>query len=83
MNCPKCHSENVNIQVVTEHKLKTKHHSILYWLIVGWWWEPILWLFLTLPKLIVTIFGIGKKQKLVVKEKKVAVCQQCGHTWNI
>ena len=83
MNCPKCHSENVNVQIIAEHNLKTKHHSILYWLIVGWWWEPILWIFLTLPKLIFTVFGIGKKQKLVVKKKKMAVCQNCGYSWKV
>ena len=30
MNCPKCGSENVNVQMVSESQLKTKHHSFLY-----------------------------------------------------
>ena len=46
MTCPKCQSENVNVQVVTVSKLKRKH-SWLYWLTIGFWLEPILWLFLT------------------------------------
>ena len=45
MHCEKCNSENVNIQIVNESHLKRKHHSILYWVIVGWWLELILWLF--------------------------------------
>ena len=27
MKCPKCGSENVNVQMVTESKLKTKHQQ--------------------------------------------------------
>ena len=34
MTCPKCQSENVNVQVVTVSKLKSKH-SWLYWLTIG------------------------------------------------
>jgi hypothetical protein len=36
MNCPKCGSEKVNVQMVSESKLKDKHHSIAYWLLIGW-----------------------------------------------
>ena len=61
MTCPKCQSENVNVQVVTVSKLKRKH-SWLYWLTIGFWLEPILWLFLTLPMLVFKIFR-PKKQK--------------------
>lgn len=82
MTCPKCGSENVNVQIVQEQKLKDKHHGFIWWLCVGWWWIPIKWIVLTIPALIVKIFG-HKKQKLVTKEKKVCVCQACGHTWNV
>lgn len=82
MNCPKCGSENTNIQIATESKLKNKHHSIFYWVFIGWWLELFLWLFLTVPRLLVALFG-HKKQKLVTKQKSVAVCQNCGHHWNI
>lgn len=80
MKCRKCGSENVNVQVVTETKLKTKHHGILYWLLIGWWLKPLLWLFLTIPMLIIAIFR-PKKQKLKQKNKSVAVCQSCGYKW--
>lgn len=36
MICPKCGSENVNTQVVTDVKLKDKHHGVLWWFFVGW-----------------------------------------------
>lgn len=80
MTCPKCGSENVSVQMVTEVKEKRKK-GVLYWLLVGWWWEPLAWLFLTLPKLIIALFG--RKKKVVSKTRKMAVCQSCGHTWEI
>ena len=82
MKCPKCESENVNVQMVTETKLKTKHHSILYWIFIGWWLEIILWFFLTIPRLLAAMFG-HKKQKLVTKHKSMAVCQNCGYNWKV
>ena len=82
MKCPKCGSENVNIQMVSESHLKTKHHSIIWWLLLGWYWVPFKWLVLTLPALILKLFG-HKKQKIVTKHKKMAVCQSCGNNWNV
>ena len=55
--------------------------GLLYWLFIGWWWEPLLWIFLTIPKLIFAIFG--RKTKVVTKTYKMAVCQNCGHSWKI
>lgn len=82
MVCPKCNSNNVNIQVVNEVKLKNAHHGIIWWLCIGWWWIPIKWLCFTLLALIIKIFS-HKKQKAVNKTVKKAICQDCGHTWNI
>lgn len=82
MKCPKCGSNNVNIQMVSESQLKNKHKSIWYWIFIGWWLKPILWLFLTLPMLLGTLFG-HKKQKIVTKHKSMAVCQDCGNHWNV
>ena len=62
MKCAKCGSENVTVQVINEVKLKNKHHGVIWWLFIGWWWIPFKWLFLTIPALIIKIFG-GKKQK--------------------
>ena len=81
MTCPKCGSENISVNVVTDMKMKDKHHGIIWWICVGWWWIPFKWLFLTLPALIVKIFR-RKKQKVVTKQRTVCCCQACGHTWN-
>ena len=82
MNCPKCKSNDINIQVINEVKLKDKHHSIIWWLLIGWIWVPIKWICFTLIALIVKIFS-HKKQKAVNKKVKMAVCQSCGNTWKI
>lgn len=80
MKCSKCGSENVTIQITNEVKLKNKHHGIIWWLCVGWWWIPIKWLFFTFPALIIALFG-HKKQKVVNKQIKTAICQNCGYSW--
>ena len=82
MNCPKCGSNNVNVQMVSESQLKNKHHSFFYWLFIGWWLHPILWFFLTVPMILGHLFG-GKNKKLVTKHKSVAVCQNCGYNWTL
>lgn len=81
MKCPKCGSENVNVQVVSETELKTKHRSVIWWLFVGWWWWPIKWLFLTIPALIVKLFH-PKRYKTKTSHISKFVCQNCGNTWN-
>ena len=82
MVCPKCNSENVSVQVINEVELKNKHHGIVWWILVGWWWIPIKWIVFTIPALIVKIFG-HKKVKTINKEKSVCVCQNCGHRWDV
>lgn len=82
MICTNCGSNNVNVQVVNEVELKTKHKGIIWWLLIGWWWLPIKWLCFTLIALIVKLLS-RKKQKAVNKKVKMAVCQNCGHTWKI
>ena len=41
MKCPKCGSEDVTVQVINELELKKKGHSAIYWLLIGWWLQPI------------------------------------------
>lgn len=82
MQCPRCKSNNVNIQMVTESKLKTKHHSLFYWMFIGWWLHLLLWFFLTIPMILGKLFG-SKDKKLVTKHKSMAVCQDCGYNWKI
>lgn len=82
MKCPKCQSENVTTQIINEVTLKDKHHGIIWWLCIGWWWIFVKWLVFTLPALLVAIFG-HKKQKAVNKKVTMCVCQNCGNTWKI
>ena len=88
MICPKCGGENVHVQVVTEQKLVKKKHKILWWILIGWWWVPIIfcvkWLIFTLPALIFALFRIGgKKRQIKNIHKSVAVCNDCGHHWEV
>lgn len=77
MICKKCNSGNVNVQAVTEIKKKKK--GLFYWTI-GWAIDLMLWIFLTLPRLIVAIF---KPKKMVSKTRKMAICQECGNSWRV
>lgn len=81
MRCPKCGSENVNVQVVSETELKTKHRGVLYWIFVGWWWLPIKWLVFTIPAIILKLFR-PNRYKTKTKHISKFVCQNCGNTWN-
>lgn len=78
--CPKCQSNNVTVQVVTESQLERVRHGAIWWVLVGWWWVPVKWLFFTLPALIVKIFA-PKKQKISSTHKSMYVCQSCGNMW--
>lgn len=80
MVCPKCGSENVNVQMVTDTQLVNKKRGCLWWLCIGWWWLPFKWLFLTLPALIVKIFA-PKRKTLKTTHTNMCVCQACGHSW--
>ena len=79
MKCPKCGSTNVSISVFNEVKQKARH-GFLWWIFIGWWWRILwficfgMWYFL---------FLLVRGKKLVNVEKKVAVCQQCGKSWNM
>ena len=78
MKCVKCGSENITVQAVTT--VKSKKHGCLYWICLGWWLEPIMWIFLTLPWLIIKIF---KPNKVKSKINSIAVCQNCGKHWRV
>lgn len=82
MRCPKCGSENVTVQVVTEQELKEKKHGALYWICIGWWFKPLMWIFFTMPMLIIAIFK-PTKYKTKTHTKKMAVCNTCGKSWRV
>ena len=81
MVCPKCKSENVTTQIVSEQVIKEHHNGMFYYLFVAWWF----WLI----KLIVfcfswpfRIFGHTTKYSMT-EHKTMCVCQNCGKTWQI
>lgn len=78
MKCNRCGSDLINIQVVEERKKKKK--SIFYWILIGWWLEIIMWIFLTIPWLIIKLV---KPTKYNYRNKTMAVCQSCGNTWEL
>lgn len=80
MKCPKCGSENVSVQIVTDAHLVDQHHGCLWWLCVGWWWIPVKWICFTVPALLLKIF-VPKRQKLQQSQHTECVCQNCGHHW--
>ena len=67
------------MQVVSETKMK-RRHSLLYWLCFIWVFDLLLWIFLTIPRLIFALLR-PKRYKTVTKHKTMCVCQSCGYHW--
>lgn len=85
MVCPKCKSQNVTVQVVSETSLYKKKKGMLWWLLVGWWWwivELFLWVCFTIPRLLIQIL---KPTRYVTKttHHSMFVCQDCGYNWKV
>lgn len=80
MTCPRCGAK-MNVQVTNIQSLKVKH-SKFYWIVIGWWLNPILWLCFTLPMLIVHLFK-PKNYKLNNQVDSIAVCTECGYIKNL
>lgn len=78
MICKKCGSENVNIQKVSVTKRKRK--GLGYWLLFGWLIDIVLWMCLTIPRLLIAMF-VPKKTKTTVHTE--AVCQDCGYSFKV
>ena len=75
--CPKCGSNNVSIQIVqTGSVTNTKKKGCLYSLF------RTLLIICTLG--LWSLFGKKKeKSRTTYTNQKVAVCQNCGHQWNV
>lgn len=81
MVCPKCNSENVNVQI-EQVSSKTKKHGNGFGGIVN-----------NTARAATAICTLGmsnlvwKKskggEKTTVENKKVCVCQNCGHSWDL
>lgn len=82
--CPNCGSSNTTIQIVNDVIIKTKHHSIFWWILIGWWFVSLMWMIFTIPKIFIKLFGLGHKNiKSKNITKKKVVCQDCGNFWDI
>ena len=82
MKCPKCKSEDVKVQIVSEEVVRTYKHSLFYRLLIGWGLKPIIWI-CTLPFRMIGMLlpSFGKYSN--TEHKTMAVCQHCGHTWKV
>lgn len=76
--CPKCGGMDISYQAVSKVKEKRKK-GWAYWLFIGWWWEPLMWICFGIFKLLHVIFS--KKTRTVTKVETYAVCQSCGYRW--
>lgn len=73
MKCPKCGSENVNVQVVNT-KIKTNHTGILHAIARGMLILCTCGLWLLVP---------SRKENSKVKNGSMAVCKNCGKSWKV
>lgn len=95
--CPKCGSREITYQreqtakvgisqnKVTHRKAK-RSKGCLYWLMIGWWVEPLK--FIMFDWWYYLFFGGRKKSGWNLSASKainhtVAVCQTCGHSWKV
>ena len=73
MTCPKCKSENVSAQAVTD--VKTKDRGCLGW---------VLWILLAVCTLgLILIIPLITNSKTKSKTHTEAVCQDCGYRWKV
>ena len=73
MKCPKCGSENVQVQAVTT--VKTKHRGCLGW---------CLWILLAICTIgLIIIIPLLTNSKTKSKTHSEAVCQNCGYRWKV
>lgn len=76
MKCPKCGSENVTNQIITETTSKGKTKGF------GWIKSCMGFLLFSLPGILCGLCGMGKgKSKTITKTKVAHICQNCGYTW--
>lgn len=80
LQCEKCGSNNVQVQLLNQIDLKVKRKGIIWWLLIGWWFIPIKWFCFFWLALIIKIFK-SKKYKTINRVEKHFVCNNCGHSW--
>ncbi len=76
MVCPKCGSENVTSQVITETSTKGKTKGF------GWIKSCLGFLIFSIPGILCGLCGMGKgKTKTKTSTRVIHVCQNCGNQW--
>lgn len=76
MRCPKCGSENVTSQVVTETTTKEKMKGF------GWIKSCLGFLLFNIPGILCGLCGMGKgKSKTKTTTRVIHICQNCGRQW--
>lgn len=90
MKCPKCKSENVLVQQVQTGNVgvKTtpigkKHHGMFWWAFIGWWYKPLKLLFVGPFNLLFRRDRVNTTEINKTFNKKMATCQNCGHSWKV
>lgn len=76
MRCPRCGSENVTSQAVTETHTETKTKGF------GWFKSCLGFLLFNIPGILCGLCGMGKgKTKTTTKTRMVHLCHNCGNQW--
>ncbi len=76
MICPRCNSQNVISQAVTETTTREKIKGF------GWIKSCIGYLLFSIPGILCGLCGMGKgKSKTTTTTRIVHVCQNCGNRW--
>lgn len=78
MICPRCGSNNVNVNVINEVYQKPQH-GVLWWIFIGWWWRILWFIFFGMWYILWRALRGGKKTVNV--QRTMCVCQTCGHSW--
>lgn len=77
MVCPKCNSENVNVQIVND-EMSTRNRGR------GCLWTCGRWFLILCTCGLWLLVGKSKgKSKTKVESSSYAVCQNCGNRWKI
>ena len=78
MTCPRCGSNHVDVQAVS--MVRNRPHGLFYWLFFGWLIDLLLWIFWTIPRLIIAIVF---PRRTTTRIRSEAVCQRCGRHWRV
>ena len=74
MICPKCGGNNVSITVVNQ-QYEEKRRGCLMWCV---------WIILAICTIgLILIIPFMTRKKTNMRDKTVAICQNCGYRWNL